>query len=119
MSERPEDLETTTAAEASPSPSEGESQEVAESAAVSEVGPADGETSPASEGSPDRFEGRDEEEEPATPEQVAETGAEFLRGLLAAMELEAEVTATTEGDSAFLDVVGEGLGMLIGRRGQT
>jgi spoIIIJ-associated protein len=116
MSDRPEDLEeTTAAAEASPT-TEGGADEVAESAAVSEVGPDADTSEPAPRPSGGAI---DEDAEPATPEEVAETGADFLRGLLAAMELEAEVTSTTEGESAFLDVVGEGLGMLIGRRGQT
>lgn len=63
----------------------------------------------------------DDEEavEPATPEQVAETAQEFLSGLLEKMGLEAEVKTSTEGDSAFVDVTGESLGVLIGRRGQT
>ena len=123
MSERPEDLEATTAAEETPSSSEADVAAVAESAAVSEVGPDGSDpaevTEAGAETAPERSGGIDEDAEPATPEQVSETGAEFLRGLLAAMELEAEVTAATEGDSAFLDVVGEGLGVLIGRRGQT
>ena len=64
---------------------------------------------------------RDDEEavEPATPEEVAETAQEFLTGLLEKMGLEAEVKTSTEGDSAFVDVTGESLGVLIGRRGQT
>ena len=129
MSERPEDLEATTAAEETPSSSEADVAAVAESAAVSEVGPegsdpaevteGGAEVSDEAEATPERSGAIDEDAEPATPEQVSETGAEFLRGLLTAMELEAEVTAATEGDSAFLDVVGEGLGVLIGRRGQT
>ena len=115
MTERPDDLEETTPAEESPSPDEPGSEEVTESAAVAEVGPDE----PGPETERKAVAGDEEEPEPATPEEVAETGAEFLRGLLAAMELEAEVSSSTEGDSAFLDVVGEGLGVLIGRRGQT
>ncbi|HVF52195.1 MAG TPA: RNA-binding cell elongation regulator Jag/EloR [Actinomycetota bacterium] len=57
--------------------------------------------------------------EPPDPQEVAEVGGEFVSGLLATMGLEAEVTTTVEGDSAFIDVKGENLGMLIGRRGQT
>lgn len=57
--------------------------------------------------------------EPARPEDVAETATEFVTGLLKAMGLEAEVASTIEGDSASLDVTGEDLGVLIGRRGQT
>jgi spoIIIJ-associated protein len=57
--------------------------------------------------------------EPAAPEDVAATAEEFVAGLLEAMGLEAEVTRSIEGDSAALDVTGEDLGVLIGRRGQT
>lgn len=59
------------------------------------------------------------EVEPATPEQIAETGREFVSGLLESIGLTAEVTATVEDDSATIDVAGEDLGVLIGRRGQT
>ncbi|MGH2757020.1 MAG: RNA-binding cell elongation regulator Jag/EloR [Actinomycetota bacterium] len=63
----------------------------------------------------------DEEEavEPATPQEVAEVAKEFVSGLLAALELEAEVATSIEDETAFIDVTGEGLGGLIGRRGQT
>jgi spoIIIJ-associated protein len=61
----------------------------------------------------------EEEREPATPEEVAEVAEDFVRGLLGAMGLEAEVRSSVEGESAFVDVAGEGLGVLIGRRGQT
>ncbi len=50
---------------------------------------------------------------------VAETAREFLSGLLEAMGLDAEVSTSVEGESVFVDVVGDGLGILIGRRGQT
>lgn len=57
--------------------------------------------------------------EPARPEDVAETATEFVTGLLKAMGLEAEIAHSIEGDNASLDVTGEDLGVLIGRRGQT
>jgi spoIIIJ-associated protein len=57
--------------------------------------------------------------EPATPESVAETATEFLSGLLESIGLEAEIASSVEGTSAFVDVTGESLGILIGRRGQT
>lgn len=57
--------------------------------------------------------------EPARPEDVATTATEFVTGLLSTMGLEAEVSHSIEGDSAALDVTGEDLGVLIGRRGQT
>ena len=59
------------------------------------------------------------EAEPATPEQIAETGKEFVSGLLDSMGLSAEVASSTEDDSATIDVTGDDLGVLIGRRGQT
>src|SRR5918992_809460 len=55
---------------------------------------------------------------PADPQEVAETAEEFIRGLLTAMGLDADVRTTVESDNVFVDVTGEGLGILIGRRGQ-
>jgi spoIIIJ-associated protein len=60
-----------------------------------------------------------EELEPATPEDVAETATDFVSGLLKSLDLEAEVTSSIEGDTATIEVAGESLGGLIGRRGQT
>jgi spoIIIJ-associated protein len=57
--------------------------------------------------------------EPAKPEDVAAVAEEFVGGLLEAMGLEAEIASSVEGESAFVDVTGDGLGILIGRRGQT
>lgn len=57
--------------------------------------------------------------ENATPEEVAEVATEFVSGLLKAMGAEGEVTSLVDGDTAYLDVTGEDLGALIGRRGQT
>lgn len=91
--------------------------------------PEVGEESPtveAPEGSPDQTSSEappptsdHDELEPATPEAVAETATEFLSGLLESIGLEAEIDASVEGSSAFVDVTGESLGILIGRRGQT
>ena len=61
----------------------------------------------------------DEPAPPAPPEEVAAVATEFLSGLLAAMDLDAEVSATVDADRAVIDVSGEGLGILIGRRGLT
>lgn len=61
----------------------------------------------------------EETTEPATPEEVAETGREFLAGLLEAMGLEVQIESSIEGESVSLEVAGEDLGGLIGRRGQT
>ena len=63
--------------------------------------------------------GGEEELEPATPETVAETAQEFLSGLLETMGFEAEIETSVEGNSAFVDITGDSLGVLIGRRGQT
>lgn len=57
--------------------------------------------------------------EPATPEEVAETAREFVAGLLEAMGLEGEIGTSVDGTTAHVDVGGEHLGALIGRRGQT
>jgi spoIIIJ-associated protein len=57
--------------------------------------------------------------EPATPEEVAETAKEFVGGLLTAMGLEGEIGTKVDGPTAHVDVAGEHLGALIGRRGQT
>lgn len=59
-----------------------------------------------------------EEPEP-TAEEVAEAGREFVAGLLEAMGLDGEVSARVESGTAFVEVVGDALGGLIGRRGQT
>ena len=55
----------------------------------------------------------------ASLEDIAETAKEFLSGLLEAMALEASVESSVEPDRAVIEVNGEDLGMLIGRRGQT
>ena len=57
--------------------------------------------------------------EPATPEEVAETAKEFVSGLLVAMGLGGEVSTSVDGPTAHVDVTGDDLGALIGRRGQT
>lgn len=57
--------------------------------------------------------------EPATPAEVAETGKEFVTGLLTAMGLTGDVSTSVDGPTAHVDVTGPDLGGLIGRRGQT
>lgn len=57
--------------------------------------------------------------EPATPEEVAAAGKGFVTGLLASMGLEGQVETTVDEGAAFIDVTGEDLGILIGRRGAT
>ena len=57
--------------------------------------------------------------EEVSPETIAHTGKEFVEGLLASMELEADVSTRLEEERAVIDVTGDDLGVLIGRRGQT
>lgn len=52
------------------------------------------------------------------PDPVEEA-LSLLREVTAAMELQAEITATTESDHVLFNVSGDDLGMVIGRRGQT
>lgn len=59
------------------------------------------------------------DEAPPDPDEVASIGAEFVSGLIEKMGLEARVESRVEGDTAHIDVGGEDLGVLIGRRGQT
>lgn len=61
----------------------------------------------------------DEEIERPAPEQVAETGEDFVRGLMESMGLEGEISSRVEDEVAYIDIAGESLGILIGRRGQT
>ena len=60
-----------------------------------------------------------EPQEEVSPETIAHTGQEFVEGLLASMELEADVSTRLEEERAVIDVTGDDLGVLIGRRGQT
>jgi spoIIIJ-associated protein len=57
--------------------------------------------------------------EPATAEAVAEVAEEFVSGIIEAMGLAADVSSSIDGDRAVLEIAGERLGVLIGRRGQT
>lgn len=70
---------------------------------------------------PDAAEAGDTEEEiePPALEEVAEVGVDFVAGLVEAAGVEAKATARIEGESVWIDVVGEDLGSMIGRRGQT
>jgi spoIIIJ-associated protein len=61
----------------------------------------------------------EEEVEPPALEEVAEVGVEFVSGLVEAAGVEAKATSRIEGQSVWIDVAGEDLGSLIGRRGQT
>lgn len=61
----------------------------------------------------------DEEAEPPTAEEVAETSVEFVEGLIGAMGIEGEVSSAVREDRVHVDISGPDLGPLIGRRGQT
>ena len=77
-------------------------------------------TAPAEDDSSRPVEGGDAELlEPATPEDVAATAEEFVSGLLQSLGLEGQVASSIEGDTATIEISGESLGGLIGRRGQT
>jgi spoIIIJ-associated protein len=79
------------------------------------AGSAPGDGPPVSEAG----ESDDERPEPASPDEVATTAKEFVSGLLEAMGLTGEVGTSVDGPTAHVDVTGDDLGTLIGRRGQT
>ncbi len=60
-----------------------------------------------------------ETEAPPGAEVVAATAATFLEGLLKAMGFDCAVATEVDGDTAVVNVTGEGMGAVIGRRGQT
>jgi spoIIIJ-associated protein len=60
-----------------------------------------------------------EPEPPPPPEDVAACAHEFVVGVVGAMGLSASVTSAVDEGSAHVNVTGEDLGVLIGRRGQT
>lgn len=65
---------------------------------------------------------RDEVDEPLTQEDLdeeADAAADFLEGLLDAMDLPGDIRIRTTDDHAEVEVVEIGSGALIGRRGQT
>jgi spoIIIJ-associated protein len=57
--------------------------------------------------------------EPPAPSEVAGVAEGFVRGLIETMGLSAEVVSRSDDATGYVDVTGEGLGVLIGRRGQT
>ena len=79
---------------------------------------ADLASEPTDDAAPSATESTEPEEE-VTAEAIALTGKEFVEGLLASMQLEADVSTRLEDDRAVVDVTGDDLGVLIGRRGQT
>ncbi len=52
-------------------------------------------------------------------EEIEKTSKEFLNKVFAAMGLNVEITVTFEEDSVNVDLAGDDMGMLIGKRGQT
>ena len=101
-----------------PEVSEEEPEESVAEAEPEEAASESEEAAPESEEKPSDASGGDELE-PATPETVADTAQEFLSGLLETMGFEASIETSVEGNSAFVDITGDSLGVLIGRRGQT
>lgn len=93
---------------------ESQSPEETVDEAVSATEPEGSSTAEAQDPSTD-----EEMPEPPEPEEVMATAVEFMEGLLQAMGLEGEIDASIDDGTAFLDVRGEELGLLIGRRGQT
>ena len=63
--------------------------------------------------------GHEETEAPPPPAEVAAVAEEFVRGLLERMDLEATISHDSDESTGYVDVRGEDLGGLIGRRGQT
>lgn len=59
------------------------------------------------------------EEKPAIHEVKLEQGIQFVRELLQQMDITAEVTGHADEESISLQIQGDDLGILIGRRGQT
>ncbi len=57
--------------------------------------------------------------EDVAPEEIARVAGEFVEGLLEAMGLQGEVVASVVEGRVSVEISGDDLGMLIGRRGQT
>ncbi len=58
-------------------------------------------------------------EEQKQSKSIEETVIEFLEKVLKAMELEAKVSVKIEEDNVIVDIIGNEMGVLIGKRGQT
>ncbi len=56
---------------------------------------------------------------PADPEQTKEKAEKFLSDVFQAMELDVNISQTFEDDTLNIDLSGDEMGMLIGKRGQT
>ena len=56
---------------------------------------------------------------PANPEEAKRRAEEFLKDVFRTMEMEVEITASFEDDTLSVDIAGDDMGILIGKRGQT
>ena len=56
---------------------------------------------------------------PANPEEAKKRAEVFLRDVLRTMEMNVEVTSSFEDDTLSIDLTGDDMGLLIGKRGQT
>lgn len=56
---------------------------------------------------------------PANPEEAIRRAETFLKDLFHTMEMEVEIKSSFEDDTLSIDIAGEDMGILIGKRGQT
>ena len=56
---------------------------------------------------------------PANPEEAIRRAETFLKEMFRTMEMEVEITSSFEDDTLSVDIAGEDMGILIGKRGQT
>lgn len=56
---------------------------------------------------------------PANPEEAKRRAEEFLKDVFRTMEMEVEITSSFEDDTLSVDIAGDDMGILIGKRGQT
>lgn len=56
---------------------------------------------------------------PADPEEAARRAEEFLKNVFHTMDTEVEITTTFEEETLSIDMAGDNMGLLIGKRGQT
>jgi spoIIIJ-associated protein len=56
---------------------------------------------------------------PADPEEAKRRAETFLNGVFSTMEMKVEVNASFEEDTLSIDLMGDDMGLLIGKRGQT
>lgn len=56
---------------------------------------------------------------PANPEEAKRRAEEFLKDVFRTMEMNVEITTSFEDDTLSVDIAGDDMGILIGKRGQT